>query len=62
MPMKPGACTPPPTMPASVENFMPDGVMPGNSRFTIMTPLHIGMSAMMHMKQPQDVIGSFMSE
>ncbi len=62
MPMKPGAWTPPPTMPASVENFMPEGVMPEYSRFTIMTPLHMGRSAMMAMKQPQLVIGSSMSE
>ena len=41
---------------------MPDGVMPAYSRLTIITPLHIGMSAMMHMKQPQLVIGSSISE
>jgi len=62
MPMKPGAWTPPPTIPASVENFMPEGVMPGNSRLTIMTPLHMGMSAMIAMKQPQLVMGLSMSE
>ena len=41
---------------------MPEGVMPAYSRFTSITPLHMGMSAMIAMKHPQLVIGLSISE
>src|SRR3990172_7931772 len=60
IPMKPGVCAPPPTVPARVENFIPMGVMPVKPRFTIITPFASGTMAMMHSKQPQEVIGASM--
>ena len=60
--MKPGVCWPPPTLPASVEKVMPAGVSPWNSRLTTMTPLHSGTYATIASKQPQLVMGLFMSE
>ena len=61
-PMNPGVCCPPPVMFASVENFMPAGVSPVYSRFTIMTPLQSGSSATMASKHPQLVMGNSSSE
>jgi hypothetical protein len=55
--MKPGVWMPPPIWPASVENFIPAGVMPLYSRLTIITPLHSGRRATTASKQPQLVIG-----
>jgi len=52
---------PPPTKPARVVKFIPQGVIPGNSRFTIIKPLHSGTIAMMHSKHPQLVMGSSMT-
>ena len=49
-------------MPASVEKVMPQGVMLGSSRETIMKPLASGTMTMMHSKQPQEVIGASMIE
>ena len=62
MPIMPGVCMPPPAVPASVEKVMPQGVMLGSSRVTIMTPLASGTMTMMHSKQPHEVIGASMME
>ena len=42
MPIMPGVCMPPPAVPARVEKVMPQGVMLGSSRLTIMKPLASG--------------------
>ncbi len=60
--MKPGDWTPPPTVPARVENFIPTGVISVNSRWTVMMPLHMGRMHDMHSKQPQEVMGSSIME
>jgi hypothetical protein len=57
MPMKPGDWRPPPTEPARVENFIPAGVIPWCPLWTIITPFASGTMAMMHSKQPHEVIG-----
>ena len=43
---------------ARVVNFIPQGVSPVYSRFTVITPLLKGRTAAMHSQQPQVVIGS----
>ena len=58
----PGFCRPPPAVPARVEKVMPQGVMLGSSRLTIITPLASGTSIMMHSKQPQEVMGASITE
>ena len=61
-PIKPGVCTPPPTEPASVENFIPHGVISGCSLGTTITPPVIGRTATIVSKQPHEVIGSLIIE
>ncbi len=60
--MKPGVCLPPPTEPARDENFMPSGIMPGYSRLTTTTDCMSGAIATITSKQPQEVMGSSISE
>ena len=56
--MNPGVCCPPPTVPARVENFIPQGVISACSLFTIIIPPVEGSIAAIHSKHPQEVIGS----
>ena len=49
---------PPPIWPAKVENFMPLGVIPMYSLFTIIMPLVMGRITDMHSKHPQHVMGA----
>ncbi len=57
-PTNPGVLKPPPIVPASVVNFMPQGVSPVYSRLTVIIPLHMGRTAAIHSQQPQVVMGS----
>src|SRR4030067_3800737 len=58
-PTKPGVTAPPPTEPARVVNFIPQGDITVKSRLTVITPLHIGRTAAIHSQHPQVVIGSY---
>src|SRR3989338_1770637 len=56
-PKNPGVCAPPPTEPANVVNFIPQGVIPENPRFTTIKPFTSGKTAKIHSKHPQLVVG-----
>ena len=62
MPANPGVCAPPPIVPASVENVIPEGVIPLNSRFTTMIPFTSGSMSAIASKQPQQVMGYSITE
>ena len=58
--MKPGVCAPPPTEPARVENFMPQGVIPGVVAVHGHDAVAHGQDrTLMASKQPHEVIGVF---